>query len=218
MGLGDITREAVLAAVGEFDALGGDAFLEKYGFDEARSYFLVQDDKRYDSKAIVGAAHGYLPGRHPLAASEFSGGDKTVRARLEELGFVVESSPRNPPWVRDELILALDLYFRHRPDHISKTHPEVVALSEILNGLPLQPARPDARRFRNPNGVYMKLCNFLRFDPEYQGKGLEAGGKAEELVWKDFAGDRERLRQVAAAILAGSVCPRGRDGDRTGRE
>jgi 5-methylcytosine-specific restriction protein A len=36
---------------------------------------------------------------------------------------------RNPPWQRDELILALELYFRHRPDTIRKEHPEVEALS-----------------------------------------------------------------------------------------
>jgi 5-methylcytosine-specific restriction protein A len=76
---------------------------------------------------------------------------------------------RNPPWQRDELILALDLYFRHRPDTINKKHPEVAELSEILNALPIHPDRPDAARF------YMKLCNFLALDPAYQGLGLGAG-------------------------------------------
>jgi 5-methylcytosine-specific restriction protein A len=44
---------------------------------------------------------------------------------------------RNPPWQRDELILAPDLYFRHRPDTISKQHPDVAVLSELLNALPI---------------------------------------------------------------------------------
>jgi 5-methylcytosine-specific restriction protein A len=35
---------------------------------------------------------------------------------------------RNPTWKRDELILALDLYFRHPPSHIGKTHAAVVSL------------------------------------------------------------------------------------------
>jgi 5-methylcytosine-specific restriction enzyme A len=39
---------------------------------------------------------------------------------------------RNPTWVRDEFILALDLYFRHRPLKICHDHPDVVALSELL--------------------------------------------------------------------------------------
>ena len=89
---------------------------------------------------------------------------------------------RNPPWQRDELILALDLYFRHRPDTIGKAHPEVTALSELLNALPIHPDRPDQKKFRNVYGTYMKLCNFLALDPAYQGKGLVASGKLERAV------------------------------------
>jgi 5-methylcytosine-specific restriction protein A len=107
---------------------------------------------------------------------------------------------RNPAWQRDELILALDLYFRHRPDTISKKHPEVGALSELLNKLPIHPDRPDAAKFRNVNGTYMKLCNFLALDPDYRGKGLEAGGRLEREIWREFASDREGLARIAEAI------------------
>jgi 5-methylcytosine-specific restriction protein A len=118
---------------------------------------------------------------------------------LEELGW----SPRlrkNPPWTRDELILALDLYFRLNPAKTSAEHPEIVALSELLNNLPIHPKNDVDEKFRNPNGVYMKLCNFLRFDPDYKGKGLSAGSKLEEEIWNDFAHDREKLEKVCNAI------------------
>ncbi|MGI8551272.1 MAG: HNH endonuclease, partial [Dehalococcoidia bacterium] len=94
---------------------------------------------------------------------------------------------KNPPWERDELILALELYFRHNPNHISQKqkHPEVVALSRVLNGLPIHADRSDAPTFRNPTGVYMKLANFLRLDPGYTGKGLTGGSKLDEVVWDD---------------------------------
>jgi len=87
---------------------------------------------------------------------------------------------RNPTWSRDELILALDLYFRlgGRPASVPKNHPGIVRLSDTLNQLPIHAQRPDAQRFRNPNGVYMKLCNFLRFDPSYTGAGLQGVGEA----------------------------------------
>lgn len=107
---------------------------------------------------------------------------------------------RNPAWTRDELILALDLYFRHHPSHISNKHPEVRKLSETLNLLPIHKDRPDSVRFRNENSVYTKLCNFLRFDPNYRGKGLTHGNADEEEVWKEFADDQKRLAQVASAI------------------
>jgi 5-methylcytosine-specific restriction protein A len=67
--------------------------------------------------------------------------------------------------------------------------------------LPIHQDKPDEIRFRNPNGVYMKMCNFLRLDPTYQGKGLERGGKLEEEIWGEFANDRERLRNVAQGIV-----------------
>jgi 5-methylcytosine-specific restriction protein A len=114
---------------------------------------------------------------------------------------------RNPPWARDELILALDLYFDHRPTSISKTHPAVVALSKVLNDLPIHGDRPDALRFRNPNGVYMKLCNFLRCDPTYNGTGLQRGAQAEEGVWNEFAGNRALLKRTADAIRTGASAP-----------
>ena len=52
-------RDSVLKAVAELNELGREAFLERYGFRHARRYFLVVNGKRYDSKAIIGAAHGY---------------------------------------------------------------------------------------------------------------------------------------------------------------
>ena len=70
----------------------------------------------------------------------------------------------------------------------------------MLNKLPVHKDRPQEELFRNPNGVYMKMCNYLRLDPSNDAVGLRAGGKLEEVVWKEFADDRERLSQVAAAI------------------
>jgi len=110
---------------------------------------------------------------------------------------------RNPAWQRDELILALDLYFRHMPIHISKNHEEVKKLSDILNSISQHVEKPDEVRFRNPNGVYMKLCNFLKFDPSYSGKGLSQGGKMDEEIWHEFSGDRENLRKIAENIING---------------
>jgi 5-methylcytosine-specific restriction enzyme A len=87
--LRELSRHEILQAVAEYDRLGQDRFLEKYGFGMARSYRLVVDGKTYDSKAIVGAAYGFLPGREPLAAADFSGGAATVGRLLSSLGFQV---------------------------------------------------------------------------------------------------------------------------------
>ena len=93
--LADLTsRQAVLQAIEEFDRLGREAFLAKYGFGKARQYFLIHDGRRYDSKAILGVALGFqFPGLGPLKPSEFSGGDATVKRKLEELHFTVDVLP-----------------------------------------------------------------------------------------------------------------------------
>ena len=109
---------------------------------------------------------------------------------------------RNPTWVRDELILALDLYFRHRPLKISHDHPDVVALSELLKTLGVHLNPPDQKSFRNPNSVYMKLCNFLPLDPSYKGKGLSRGGAEDIDVWNEFSNDPVGLTDTAIAIRA----------------
>jgi 5-methylcytosine-specific restriction protein A len=90
MSLGEITRAAVLAAIAEYDELGQDDFLARYGFERARSCLLIHDGKAYDSKAIVGVAHGFLPGEGALPAGYFSGGEATVGRPLRRLGFTVQ--------------------------------------------------------------------------------------------------------------------------------
>lgn len=118
-----------------------------------------------------------------------------------------EKKKRNPPWQRDELILALDLYVRFPLSTLSQTHPEVVALSEILNALPIHAERPDAEKFRNPNGVYKKLGNFASHDPDYKGAGLTRGNRLEPIIWAEFHGDHELLRETAEAIRRGHLTP-----------
>lgn len=89
MGLKDLNDpNAVSKAIDEYDALGQDAFLKRYGFGRARTFVLLRNGKSYDSKAIVGAAHGYQYGR-PLRAEEFSGGTGTVVPLLKRLGYEV---------------------------------------------------------------------------------------------------------------------------------
>jgi hypothetical protein len=65
----------VRQAIAEFDRLGQDAFLSTYGFRKARDYFLIHNGQPYDSKAIAGVAHQYLPGRVALKFDEFSGSE-----------------------------------------------------------------------------------------------------------------------------------------------
>ena len=131
--------------------------------------------------------------------------ERLDRATYRYIGLNVghHNKARNPTWTRDELILALDLYFREPAARGSKTHPAVIELSETLNTLPIRPPA-ELGTYRNPNGVGLKLSNFLKFDPEYSGAGMEHSGKLDGEIWDEFANDRNRLNLVAEAIKANS--------------
>jgi hypothetical protein len=96
--LSDLTSpDAILEAIDEFDRIGRDAFLEKYGFNPSTGYELVHNGRRYDSKAIVGAAHGKQhPDVGPLSHADFNGGEQTT-SKLRGLGFEVADVDTTAP-------------------------------------------------------------------------------------------------------------------------
>lgn len=106
MNIGELnSRDAVIAAITECDALGRDQFLQKYGYGPARSYLLSYNGKQYDSKAIAGVAYGIqFPDRGPLKATALSGGDATVSPVFERLGFQITSNKKIISSVDLELI------------------------------------------------------------------------------------------------------------------
>ena len=106
--------------------------------------------------------------------------------------------PRNRPWSREELVLALDLYFKIGPK--SSTHPDVIDLSGSLNRLSDASLERDPNRFRNPNGVALKLSNFARLDGNYSGVGMTHGNKLEQVIWSEFSNNRAVLLSEATAI------------------
>jgi 5-methylcytosine-specific restriction protein A len=148
-----------------------------------------------------------------LGASDFSGGEATVARALRGLGFEVvrrgddaEAAPgirRNPPWAFDELLLALDLYLRE--GQLDDSDARVLELSEVLNELPIHTVRPDLERFRNPNGVALKLANFAALDPGYPGVGMTRGGRRDAEVWDLFSKRRAELAAITSRLRGGVI-------------
>ncbi|MFG3363529.1 HNH endonuclease [Streptomyces sp. NPDC048156] len=139
MALTDITRREVEKAIEECDRLGRDAFLKRHGFRRARRYLLSHEGRNYDSKAIVGAAHGFVPGQQPLAASDFSGGAAHAAGLLRSLGFDIAEELPVTGLASDDLV--------HRVTHLkvnrSSSHPALYqpiallwAMGRALRGEP----------------------------------------------------------------------------------
>lgn len=89
-----VTRDHVMQAAAECDREGRDAFLDAHGFGPSKGYELVIDRRTYDSKAVLGVAHGYATGRD-AAAAEFSGGRFGAARVLTSLGFEVTEPTRD---------------------------------------------------------------------------------------------------------------------------
>ncbi|WP_256007496.1 HNH endonuclease [Pedobacter deserti] len=109
---------------------------------------------------------------------------------------------RNPKWHRDEIILALDLYFKLDAGNVHSKNQQILDLSKFLNKLPIHPNKPDDNKFRNPNGVSLKLSNFLSIDGNYAGKGMSSSSKLDREIFEEFKNDRIRLSQIATSIKA----------------
>lgn len=110
---------------------------------------------------------------------------------------------RPPRWAKEETILALDLYMRM--GWLDETHPEVVELSDVLQRLDIHEDKVDESRFRNANGVSMKMANFQSLDPEYtrDGRvGLSSASALDKEVWAEFANRHQELHALAQGIRA----------------
>lgn len=99
MALRDLTRDDVLAAVAEFDRLGRDAFLDQYGFGQAKTYFLEVGGARYVNvtgtlnvlMALDAAGGGRAPAAFVLASTNVVCGSRNVGVLSEDLDLHPES-------------------------------------------------------------------------------------------------------------------------------
>lgn len=110
-----------------------------------------------------------------------------------------------PDWTREELILALDLYFTLDIAWLRKltgNSPEMIELSQMLKKLTIHaPKYRQLDSFRSPSSVHMKLMNFLRCDSRYGKAGLPNGSKLEQVIWDEFKESKEKLKSEAKEII-----------------
>lgn len=83
-----VTADHIHLALEEYDALGGEAFRDRYGFGPSREYVLLHDGRSYDSKAILGVALRHATGS-PATSEDFNGGRNGAVKVLADLGFEV---------------------------------------------------------------------------------------------------------------------------------
>ena len=115
----------------------------------------------------------------------------------------MDEKKRNPPWDYDEIIIALDVYMKHRPKVPEKDSKEISELSQTLRSLAVRLGNHVSDDYRNVNGVYMKLMNFKALDLEYLGKGLASASRKDKEVFEAYGNDDTSLAEAALAIREG---------------
>lgn len=94
-------------------------------------------------------------------------------------------------WTREELILALSVYFQLPFGKLSTKTKEVQELGVLLG--------------RGANSAALRLVNFAACDPYITSTGrhgMEAGKSVCMPIWNEFVDDKERLFKEAAEIKA----------------
>ena len=106
-------------------------------------------------------------------------------------------------WKREEVILAMSFYvtsgaFAGGPIP-GQSSAQIVQLSNLLKKLGAYPPEVQGEKYRNPNGVYLKLMNLRAIQAEGV-HGMNAYSQLDAAVWRDFVDDLPKLHADAADI------------------
>jgi len=101
---------------------------------------------------------------------------------------------RNPPWNREETLMAFALYLLLPSGQQASTNADVRALAQSIG--------------RTPGAVSFKLGNLKSCDPMRTGVGLTNASKMDRAIWEEYRQKGDALTEEAMALLlAGDVPP-----------
>lgn len=106
-------------------------------------------------------------------------------------------------WTREEVILAMDLYVMSGAANggpVPGSHTSQIAeLSALLKELGAYPPELRDERYRNTDGVYLKLRN-LRAVQSGGAHGMNRTSQVDAAVWLEYVDDLDALHAQAEAI------------------
>ena len=94
-------------------------------------------------------------------------------------------------WSRNELILAINLYYKISFGRMHSNNPEVKTLASLIG--------------RTPGSVAYKLVNLASLDPSLQARGIKGASNASNLdkaIWLEFYNNLENLVFESEKLLA----------------
>lgn len=94
-------------------------------------------------------------------------------------------------WSREELILAISLYFKIPFGRLHSNNPEIINLSKLID--------------RTPGSVAYKLVNFASLDPTLKARGIKGAynvSKQDKEIWNEFYNNWNVLPFESEKLLA----------------
>ena len=94
-------------------------------------------------------------------------------------------------WIREELILAVNLYCKLPFGRLHRLNPEVINLANLIG--------------RTPSSVALKLVNFASLDPSLKARGIKGASNASKLdaeIWNEFFNHWDELPYESEKLLA----------------
>ena len=94
-------------------------------------------------------------------------------------------------WIREELILAVNLYCKLPFGRLHRLNPEVINLANLIG--------------RTPSSVALKLVNFASLDPSLKARGIKGASNASKLdaeIWNEFFNHWDELPFESEKLLA----------------
>jgi hypothetical protein len=86
-------------------------------------------------------------------------------------------------WSEDELILALELYYRIEFGQLHQKNSDIIRLADLIG--------------RTPGAIAMKCCNFASLDPVQKSRGvvgLSGASKLDRELFSRFENDRDSIK------------------------
>lgn len=113
---------------------------------------------------------------------------------------------RGKLWTREELLLALNLYYKIPFGQFHQHNPKVINLANLMA--------------RTPSSVAMQLSNFASLDPYHQERGvsgLRPPGKLAQQVWTEAQNDWEKVILQSENLLETLMQPQAQVEDHTAK-
>jgi hypothetical protein len=158
---------------------------------KVKSYAARSGDVELEARNI-GWEMGYL---YP----PYNGAKEQINIKKESSTISYDS---NPPWAVSELTVALDFYYSHKPYIPNKKSKEILELSQLIKKLNCHSLKSPAPSFRNENGVYLKLMNFLSLDKTAEGLGMVNASNADKEIWNKYLDKPSQLKAASQQIIS----------------